>query len=131
MNKVKARVNTIEATDVVTYVHLDKGDTTLRIIKSETPYWIKEGEDVICTFREASVCVSRECPGKISIENAVPATLEGVRERASLCELTFDSGLGRVVSLITTKAYENLGLEPGCKATMLLRGIDINLEPSL
>jgi molybdopterin-binding protein len=73
--------------------------------------------------------VSKECPGKVSIENRVPAILKDVRKSESLCELTFESELGKVVSLITTEAYDNLGLELGCEATMLLRGIDINITP--
>lgn len=131
MNKITAKVSSIETTDIVTYVHVDSGDTTIRLIKSENPKWLRIGDDVVCTFREASVSVSKECPGKISIENSLPATLKEVRENSSLCELTFDSELGSVISLITASAYENLGLEPGCRATMLLRGVDINLEPSL
>lgn len=131
MNKITAKVSSIETTDIVSYVHVSSGDTTVRLIKSETPKWLKIGDDVVCTFREASVSVSKECPGKISIENSLPATLREVREKASLCELTFDSELGSVISLITATAYENLGLELGCRATMLVRGIDINLEPAL
>lgn len=84
---------------------------------------------MFCTFQEASVCVSKECPGKVSIENRLPATLMEIRKNDSLCELTFSCDLGTVVSLITTQAFEELGLEPGCKATMLLCGIDIGLQP--
>lgn len=131
MNQIAATVKAIEETDVVTYIHVESGGTPVNLIKSKVPEWLSVGDKVYCTFQEASVCVSKECPGKVSIENRLPATLKEVRKSDSLCELTFDSDLGRVVSLITSHAYDNLGLEEGCRATMLLRGVDINLEPQL
>jgi len=131
MNSIAVTVKDIKITDIVTYIDVECGDTALRLIKSKAPNWLSKGDRVNCKFKEASVCVSKECPGKVSIENRVAAKLKDVRKNDSLCELTFESGLGEVVSLITTQAYDNLGLELECDATMLLRGVDINLEPLL
>lgn len=131
MNKVSAVVTTIDKNDIVTNIHVECGGTTMRLIKSECPKWLSPGDKVFCTFQEASVCVSKECPGKVSIENKLPASLSDVRKSDSLCELTFSSDLGTVVSLITTDAFDDLELEVGCEATMLLRGVDIGLQPQL
>ncbi len=131
MNQLTAVVTSIDETDVVTYIHLGVGETKISVINSKRPEWLSLGDKVNCIFQEVSVSVSKECPGKVSIENRLPATLKEMRQGASLCELTFESDLGEVVSLITSHACELLGLEIGCKATMLLRGIDITLEPIL
>ncbi len=131
MNHLTAVVKSIDETDVVTYIHLGIGETKISVINSKTPEWLSVGDQVNCTFQEVSVSVSKECPGKVSIENRLPATLKEMRQGASLCELTFESEVGEVVSLITARACELLGLEIGCEATMLLRGIDITLEPIL
>lgn len=131
MNKIAATVTDIETTDIVTYITLQCNETVIRLIKTKTPVWLGVGEPVYFTFQEASVCVSKECPGKVSIENRVPGTLTKIRSKDSLCELTFDSDLGTVVSLITESACSELGLEVGCRATMLLRGVDIHLEPNV
>jgi molybdate transport system regulatory protein len=129
MNKITATVKAIEETGVVTYIRVENGETSINLIKSNAPEWLGVGDRVCCMFQEASVCVSKECPGRVSIENRLPGTLKSVRKNASLCELTFECELGKVVSLITEHAYESMGLEQGCRATMLLRGVDINLEP--
>jgi molybdopterin-binding protein len=131
VNQLTAVVTSIDETDVVTYIHLGVGETKISVINSKRPEWLSLGDKVNCIFQEVSVSVSKECPGKVSIENRLPATLKEMRQGASLCELTFESDLGEVVSLITSHACELLGLEIGCKATMLLRGIDITLEPIL
>jgi molybdate transport system regulatory protein len=131
MNQIAATVTEIQETDVVTYIGVDCGGTVMRLIKSKTPEWLDVGDGVYCTFQEASVCVSKDCPGQVSIENRLPAKVAGVRQGASLCELTFDSDVGSVVSLITAHAYDELGLQEGSDATILIRGIDINVEPKL
>lgn len=131
MNQVTAIVKSIDETDVVTYVHLNVGETEVSVIKLKTPEWLAVGDEVKCCFQEVAVSVSKECPGKVSIENRLPAELKAIRQGASLCELTFESELGEVVALITSRACESLELTQGCQATMLLRGIDIEIEPIL
>ena len=131
MNKISAVISDIERTDIVTYITLKCNETVIRLIKTKTPVWAGVGETVFFTFQEASVCISKECPGKVSIENRVPGTLQRIRSKDSLCELTFESDIGKVVSLITEQACQELGLEVGCRATMLLRGVDIHLEPDI
>jgi len=131
MNHIQAVVKEIRKTDVVTYIDVACGETHLRLIKYKVPSWLVLGDKVDCTFQEVSVCVSKECPGKVSVENKLPVQLKEVRESESLCELTFESEIGTVVSLITKNAYEELDLVPDCDATMLIRGIDINIEPLL
>ncbi len=131
MNKISAVISDIERTDIVTYITLKCSETVIRLIKTKTPVWAGVGETVFFTFQEASVCISKECPGKVSIENRVPGTLQRIRSKDSLCELTFESDIGKVVSLITEQACQELGLEVGCRATMLLRGVDIHLEPDV
>ncbi len=129
MNKLVGEVKEIKKMDVVTYIDVDIEASAVRLIKFKVPAWLSVGDRVSCEFQEASVCVSKECPGNVSIENRIPSTLLDVRKSNSLCELTFLSEIGKVVSLITTEAYESLALEKDCRATMLLRGVDINLEP--
>ena len=129
MNRIRGTVQTIERTDVVNFIHVACGGMKMSLIKAVLPEWLDVGDDVDCTFQEASVCISKECTGKVSIENRVPGTLKSVRKNTSLCELTFDCEAGKVVSLITSHTFDDLGLKEGCRATMLIRGVDIQLEP--
>jgi len=131
MNKIEAVVTDIKETDVVTYIYVKCDEVDLRLIKYKAPDWLSKGDKVNCNFQEAAVCVSKECPGRVSIENKLPAVLKNMRESESLCELTFDTDMGKVVSLITQEAYNDLGLELECDATMLVRGVDIAIEPIL
>ena len=132
MNTLRVKVTEIQENDIVTYIHVNKGESDLQLTQFQKPSWLKVGDEVNCRFHEGYVCLSKECPGKVSIENTLPVTLKAVRKSKSLCELTLDNrDLGEIVSLITENAYEKLGLEEGCSAMMLLRGSDIKLEPVL
>lgn len=131
MNQITAKVNSIEETDIVTYIRLRCGETEFSLIESKPPKWLSVGDEVYCTFQEPSVCISKDCPGKVSIENIIPGTLKSVRQNNSLCELTFESDVGKVVSLITQRAFDRLELVEGCDATMLIRSVDLSLEPVL
>ena len=130
MNKVPAIVKEIVKTDIVTYIVVASGEKELRLIRTKLPDWLEVGDKVYCQFPEASVCVSKECPGKVSIENRIPATIKSMRQSESLCEITFESAIGSVVSLITGHAMKEMELENGSRATMLIRGVDIMLEPT-
>jgi len=129
MNTFIAKVINIEPGEIISYIQVQSGEHKIRIIKSTLPQWLSVGDKVECKIHEASVCVSKECPGRVSIENRLKADLKGVRHSDSLCELTFESDIGEIVSLITQLAYDELDLEIQCEATMLIRGVDISVEP--
>jgi len=131
MNQIKATVKEIKDLGVVSYIYVQCENTTIKLIKQKVPQWLEVGDNIHCKFQEASVCVAKDCAKKVSVENCIPATLINVRKNEPLCELTFDSDIGKVVSLITIDAYEALELESDNSVTMLMRGIDINIDPIL
>lgn len=129
MNQYNAKVTGIESTDIITYIHLECNGTSLNAIVSKPIAWLDIGDEVICEFKEASVSVSHGCPGKVSIENCVPATLKEYRHSNTLFELTLESKIGDVKALITEGAFERLELNVGSEVMVLLRGLDITLNP--
>ncbi len=129
MNRIAAVVKSIEDMEIVSYITLEMNEVEIRIIKSKVPEWLSVGDTVFFTFAEISVCIGKACNGKVSIENRIPATLKQLRTNCSLCEVKFDSKIGDIVSLITQNAFDELQLDIGSQVTILLREIDINVEP--
>lgn len=130
MNRLMATVQEIHEGEVVTYISVNSGESCMKLIKSQKPEWLRVGDKVYCNFQEACVCLSKDCTGKVSIENTLPVVLKNIRKNDSLCEVTLDNkDFGEIVSLITTRAYEKMELCEGTHAMMLLRGTDIKLEP--
>jgi len=131
MNQIEAKVEEIKDLGVVSYIYVQSDDMKMKIIKSKLPQWLDVGDTVYCSFQEASVCVAKDCTEQVSVENCLPASLKEIRRSEPLCELTFDSQMGKVVSLITTDSFDLLNLKNGDSAAILIRGIDINIEPKI
>jgi len=131
MNKIEAKVEHIEDLGVVSYIYVQSDGMKMKIIKSKLPQWLDVGDTIFCNFPEASVCIGKDCTKQVSVENCLNASLINIRKSEPLCELTFDSKMGKVVSLITTDSFDLLDLKSGDNATMLIRGIDINIEPKI
>jgi len=131
MNRLEATVKEIKDLGVVTYIYVESLGKELKIIKSKRPKWLEEGDSIYCEFQEASVCISSDCKKSISVENCIPGKLTNIRKSEPLCELTFQSEVGNVVSLITTDAFDALSIKEEDDLALLLRGIDINVEPKI
>ena len=129
MNKIAATVTSIEDMEIFTYITLEAGETTIRVIKQKEPKWLNVNERVYVTFAEFSVCVGKACNGKVSIENRIPAVLTSARTKSSLCISKFNSQLGEVISLMPQSAFDELELEEGNRATILVSEMDIDIEP--
>lgn len=129
MNQFEAVVEEIDKQDIISYINVSVNDAKLRIIKRDIPHWIEVGVEVTLTFQEASVCVSKKCPGTISIENKIRGKVENIRINSSLCELKFESEIGEITALITEKALKELDIHEQEYATVLIRGVDITMEP--
>jgi hypothetical protein len=129
MNRIVAFVKSIEDKEIVTYITLEVNGIEIRVIKSRVPQWLVKGEKVHLTFQELATCVGKSCDGKVSIENRISSTLSLVRQKGTLCELTMESAIGKVVALMTEKSFKDLQISIGDETIILLREIDINLEP--
>ncbi|HHH37049.1 MAG TPA: hypothetical protein ENK77_00345 [Epsilonproteobacteria bacterium] len=129
MNRFTANVKAIENHEIVKHIILEIDGTILKTIISKVPAWVAEGESVSVAFRELSVCIGTSCEGKVSIENRLSAVLETHRSKNSLTELVLRSRIGTVVALMTEDSFHELELKDGDELIMMLRGIDITLEP--
>jgi molybdopterin-binding protein len=131
MNKLTVKVKRIEDHGIVTYITLDAGGMEIKTIKSNMPEWLEEGDQVNMVFQELSVCVGKSCEGKLSIRNKIAARLKRLRTRGTLSELLFESAIGEICSLMTQRSFDELELAVGDEAVLLLREIDIDLQPCI
>jgi molybdopterin-binding protein len=129
MNKIAATVTSVTNMEIVNYITVNIGETTISVIQSKVPKWLKVNDKVYITFLEFAVCVGKSCNGKVSIENRIPAVLKSAHMKSSLCISKFDTQIGEVVSLMPQSAFEELELCEGSKVTLLLSEMDIELEP--
>ncbi|HHD79960.1 MAG TPA: hypothetical protein ENK98_10090 [Epsilonproteobacteria bacterium] len=129
MNKVVAVVTSIEDLEIVTYLTLRAGETSIKVIQPQKPNWLNVHDKVYFKFQEFSVCIGKSCDGKVSIENRIPAVLTSIRAKSSLSVSKFDTDIGEIVSLMPQSAFEELEIVQGDEVMILVSEMDIELEP--
>ena len=133
MNALSATVESIESDDFFSFVYLRTNDTVLKLFQTELPKWLDVGDEVECKIQEASVAICKGDHGDadVSIENHIGATIADYRKGDMLSELTLNAPCGSVRSLISTEAFERMALGTGDSVTMLLKAVDIKLQPKI
>jgi len=133
MNLLNATVESIYRDDFFNFIYVRTDKAVLKLLKTEVPAWLEVGVPVECRIQEASIAICKGDHGTadVSIENRIEADVVDFRKGELLSELTLDSECGKVVSLISTEAFERMALEKGEHVTMLLKAVDIRLHPAL
>ena len=130
MNRFAARVEEIRSDEFFSCITVRTNDTALKLLKTEPPKWLRVGDEVECRVQEAAIAICRGAKeGSVSIENHLHGELQQFRKGTVLSEVSVDTPCGRINSLITTDAFERMGLCEGCEVTLLLKAVDIKLSP--
>lgn len=132
MNAMVARVEDIKSDEFFSCITIRVKDTSLKLLKTEAPKWLRIGDEVECRIQEAAIAIctgSKE--GSVSIENHLSGELQHFRKGIVLSEVSVDTPCGVMNSLITTDAFERMELCEGCSVTLLLKAVDIKLLPVL
>lgn len=65
---------------------------------------------------------------ELSARNRLAGTVRDVRIEGLLAQIEIEAGPFRIVSVITSEAAEQLGLEPGVPATALVKATSVLIE---
>jgi molybdopterin-binding protein len=67
-------------------------------------------------------------PHELSARNRLTGVVRNVRIEGLLAQIEMDAGPFRIVSVITSEAAEDLGLQPGDTATAVVKATSIMVE---
>lgn len=130
MNSFPAYVEEIKSDEFFSCITVRTKETVLKLLKTETPKWLRIGDEVECRIQEAAIAICKGTKeGSVSIENHLCGELQHFRKGMVLSEVSVDTPCGKFNSLITTDAFERMELCEGCSVTLLLKAVDIKLMP--
>lgn len=130
MNSFPAYVEEIKSDEFFSCITVRTKETVLKLLKTETPKWLRIGDEVECRIQEAAIAIYKGTKeGSVSIENHLCGELQHFRKGMVLSEVSVDTPCGKLNSLITTDAFERMELCEGCSVTLLLKAVDIKLMP--
>ncbi len=130
MNTFSAKVEAIKSDEFFSCITVRTQDTELKLLKTQTPKWLRIGDEVECRIQEAAIALCQG-EGNVSIENHLAGQLHHFRKGIVLSEVSVTTPCGILHSLITTDAFERMELCEGCNVTLLFKAVDIKLLPVL
>ena len=127
MNRIEARVATIEAHDNITILTFEAEGQPMRMMALGLTLPVEEGSRVILGFKASHVALARGLSGEISLSNRLAAVIESVETGALLCSVMLRVGPVRIESIITRESAERMHLHAGDPITALIKASDLSI----
>jgi molybdate transport system ATP-binding protein len=85
------------------------------------------GEEVRVAIRPENVMVFRHRPENVSARNVIAADLDECRREGTLYHLSFTAGGLRIPALMTTNAFNEMGLEKGKPSYLAIKSSNVRI----
>lgn len=132
MNILKGEISKIEANKNLSLVTiLIDNQIELISIVVDTPNsasYLKAGNTINSIFNETEVTICKTDAYSTSIPNKINGTIDEIENGVLLTKIKVNSMVGNITSVITTHAFNQLGLKKGDKATTLINANNIMLS---
>lgn len=131
MNQLSGKVLSIDTQDQLSLVRVEVRDAVLCTIivnrPEEVPY-LDIGKEVQVLFKETEVVIALpECKG-ISLQNQLLCEVLELQKGALLSRLSLGHPAGKLVSIITSRAIEQLGIGVGSMVKALIKTNEMMLS---
>lgn len=116
MNRLKGTITNVESTDAISLVDVAVGADGFSSIVLETPQtspFIAPGRKVWLLFKETEVSINKDIGARLSLRNRMKSTVKEVEKGKVLARVVLDYAGNDVVSVITSRSVERLGIAVG------------------
>lgn len=131
MNTLVGTITKIETSDSLSLVEVTVGAITLKTILIETdntaPY-LKKGNSINVIFKETEVVIGKGINHQVSMQNKIPGTILEIEQGGLLSKLTIETTVGKIKSIITSNAVEQLTLAVGEKVVAMIKTNEIMIS---
>lgn len=130
MNRIPAIVTGIQQSGAILLVDAEyegQNFSALMIESQQRPDWLIEGKTVDLVFKETEVTLAKQLQGIISMRNQLGCTITAVEKGELLSKITLKFKRVPIVSVITTRAVNTLGLEPGDEVVAMIKANEVSI----
>jgi len=127
VNRIEARVSTIERHENITIVTFDADGQQMRMMALGLTLPLGVGTRVIVGAKASHVALAKHLSGEISISNRLKALVESVETGALLCSVMLRVGPAELECIITRESAEKMTLKPGDYVTALIKASDLSI----
>lgn len=130
MNILKGKIEYITVNKNLSLVNINVNGQLLSAIvidNPETVPYLKPGNSIKIIFKETEVIIGKGKTDSISLQNKFTGTVESVETGELLSKLTLNTTVGKIISIITTNAVNQLVLKKGSEVTAMVKTNEIML----
>ena len=131
MNILKGEIEKIIIQDNLSLVGIMVGNIRLSAIVIDTPEseaYLKTGNAVNVIFKETEVIIGKGKDHQVSLQNKLEGYVDSIEMGDLLCRLTLDTTVGKIVSVITKNAVDQLHLKKGSEITAMIKTNEMMLQ---
>lgn len=131
MNTLKGIVESVTVKKSLSLVKIKAGPFHLTTIVIDTPEsspYLKSGNPVQVIFKETEVIIGKGNNHQISLQNKIKGTIETIESGELLCKVSLETEVGKIVSVITTNAVNQLQLKTGDEVTAMVKTNEVMLS---
>ena len=131
MNILKGEIEKLTVRNNLTLVGINVGKSSLSSIVIDTPEsapYLKIGNTINVIFKETEVIIGRGKVQAISLQNKLEGHVESIETGDLLSRLILNTTAGRIISVITTNAVNQLELKNGTEITAMIKTNEMMLQ---
>jgi len=130
VNKLIGKIVLIESTQHMSMVDIDVQGDVFSSIVLETPAsasYLKQGNSVQMLFKETEVSIGKNLTGLISLRNRFKGTIRRIEKSEILSKVFLNYQSQEIVSIISTRSVQKLGLIDGDAVEWLVKTNEVSL----
>lgn len=128
MNKLVGEITNITSSGNISLVEAKVDDVILSAMiigNSGNTDFLKIGNKVQLLFKESEVSLAKNFEGEISLRNRLKGPILKIKKGKVFSEITFNFKGNKMISLITTRSVERLGLEIADEVTGFIKSNEV------
>ena len=132
MNSLTGNIVNVKSDEHFSIVEMDVDGIILKSIIIETAVtvpFLKTGSPVNIMFKETEVSIAKNLSGKISFQNKLPCSINGIDKGKLLSKISLDCKGNKIISIITTGAVEQLELKQNDEVLALIKTNEVIIAP--
>ncbi|MGA9270752.1 MAG: TOBE domain-containing protein [Lutimonas sp.] len=131
MNVLKGNIAEVRVNGELSIVRVDVKDHLLSCIVIDTPQtvdYLVYGCEVKVIFKETEVIIATGKTEGISLRNKFKGKVVRIDSDILLSKLTIDTPVGKITSIITSNAVQELGVKIGSEVTAMIKTNELILS---
>jgi molybdate transport system regulatory protein len=130
MNSLKGVIEHIDISGNLSLISIKVGECQFKSIVVETPEtvdYLRVGGAVDVLFKETEVIIGIGNSMQISLRNKMISTVTEIEKGKLLAKVVLQTNAGKVISIITSNAVDNLNIKEGSEVMAMVKTNEILL----